>query len=96
VVQAVAKLGSRLHDAFTVIEGRTSTHKQPTLTRREVASDEVVARRIESRQEVCVGRSVARGAAPGVRWGGRWAANASVPCGRLFLPGSPEWLDWRD
>ena len=32
----------------------------------------------------------------GVRWGGRWAANASVPCGSLFLPGSPEWLGWRD
>lgn len=39
-------------------------------------------------------RGSKRGA--GVRWGCRWAANASVPCGSLFLPGSPEWLDWRD
>jgi predicted nuclease of predicted toxin-antitoxin system len=32
VVEAVAKLGSRLHNAFTVIGGRAGAHKQPTLT----------------------------------------------------------------
>jgi len=41
-------------------------------------------------------RSLTSKRGAGVRWGRRWAANVSVPCGSLFLSGSPERLVWRD